>query len=284
MRALTFARDLASTAKRLFRRAPLGVIRILVGVVFVIRCSPLVRAFSPWVFYREGPLWGWPDGSARVSLLGLVPPAGLVGALAIVRIVAGVAFTCGVRARTAGIVAAFSGWFLLASEPLSFIHTVHALHLSVLFIALGDGPSELALRPDARTCKATSLGLLRAHIIAIYAFAATAKFDSTWLSGETLHTLARYGGAMGPLGPIAFATLDRARACAWAALALETALPVLLSMRRWRRVGACVALAMHVGFEVTVRPDVLGLLACALLLAFLADDDAALPADADLAA
>lgn len=265
----------------------LGLVRLLVGAVFVARTTPLVGVLSPAIFFREGPLWGWPQGVDRLSVLGLgvVPPNGVVAALAVARAAAGVAFFLGVRARVAGVVAAVAGWILLASEPIAFIHTVHALHLTVLLVALGDGASELALVPDRPTSRATSVWLLRVHLAAIYAFAAFAKLDPAWLSGETLHTIARYG-AVGPLGPAAFSTIERARAASWCAVAVETALPLLLLARRARirRVGAALAFGMHLAFELTVRPDVLGLLACALLPVFLTEDDGALTARADLAA
>jgi hypothetical protein len=239
----------------------LAIIRIAVGVIFIVRTTPLL---VPLGFrFAEGPLVGWPDGRWHIALLAL--PAWVVGGLAIVRTLAALCFTLGLRARVAGIVASAAGWLVLGEDALGYVNSLELLHMATLVVALADSSAELAVRPDAPRSIRSSLWLVRALPLSVYAFSGVAKLNAQFLSGRALEGFCADGYIQG-IGSMV---------CSWAhpasiAVACgELALPWLLAFRVTRRVGLALAVAFHVGLELAMRPDVFGWLMVALLVAFL---------------
>jgi hypothetical protein len=194
-----------------------------------------------------------------------------------VRTVAAVLFTLGVRARGAGIVAALAGYAVYSQEPFAFIFTLHGLYLATVLLAAGDAPASLALRPApslGRAAQRSSVWLLRAFVLSIYAWSALAKLNEQWLSGDTLRALHEDHAATGRLSDWLFATPASCRGAAWLAVFVEGSLPPLLAWRPTRPAALVLACGLHAAFEVTVHPDVFGWVMVTLLVAFWPGTDA----------
>jgi len=246
----------------------LGIVRILVGAIFLIRSTPLIYLFPGLVANHGGPLLGWPSSPFRIGLFGIVLPLIVVKALVIVRGLAALFFMMGVRARWAGIVAALSAYLVYSQEPFAFIFTLHVLYASTLILACTDATAIHAIRPEPVRSPRSSVALVRAFVVSIYAWGAIAKLRPSWLSGRTLYLL--YGDRIlaGRLADLTLSSVPRARASAIAVIVLEAMLGPLLLMRRTRVIGLVLACGMHAAFEVTAHPDVFGWVMVALLLSF----------------
>lgn len=246
----------------------LGAVRIAVGAIFLVRTTPLFYLFPSLVAYHGGPLLGWPAGGWRFAWANAVLPSIVVEFLCVARTVAAVLFTLGIGARAAGVVASLSAYAVYSQEPFAFIFTLHVLYLATLLLAIGDATGALALRPTPVASPRSSVLLIRAFVISIYAWSAIAKVRPQWLSGYTLLALHEDGAATGALAAWLLATPASCRAVAWATLVVEASLPVLLWRPRTRPVGILVACALHAAFELTMHPDVFGWVMVALLTAF----------------
>jgi hypothetical protein len=180
-------------------------------------------------------------------------PSVLVAILCVARTLAAVLFMCGVRARTAGIVAAGSGSLVLAQDRFAFINSLHVLFLATLLLALTAPPSPVA----------SSVRFVSLCLASIYFWAGVAKVQPEWLSGHALEANARAGAFTGPLG----AWVERAASLAsWTVPALELTIAALLVVDR-RRLAIVLALTFHIAVELTVNPDTLGWQMAVLLLA-----------------
>jgi hypothetical protein len=110
--------------------------------------------------------------------------------------------------------------------------------------------------------------LVRAFVVSIYFWGAVAKTNARWLSGRTLASLRDEGLLEGPIARLAFGTAEATRASAVATVVAEFGLVALLLHPRTRKLGFVIACLMHASFEVTVRPDVFGVLMIVLLSTF----------------
>ena len=220
--------------------------RLALGVIFLARTTPLLGT---------SPLLGWPTAEWTVAVTGLALPSAIVAALCVVRTIAALLFTCGVRARTAGIVAAGSGYLVLAQDRFAFINSLHVLFLGTFVLALTAAPAS----------RASSVRLVSLFLASIYLWAGLAKLQGEWLSGHALEAQARAGAFAGLLG----AWVGHA----WLRSGASIAIPVVELMLAGllvadRRRGAVVlALAFHVAIELVVNPDTLGWQMAVLLLA-----------------
>ena len=156
----------------------LGALRIFVGALFLIRTTPLLYLVPGLRENHGGPLFGWPDGELRAGFAGVVLPVLAVEVLVVLRTVAAALFCAGIFARPAGIAAALLGYVVWSQEPFSFIFTLHTLYLSTALLAL----------TDARSPR-SSIALMRAFIVSIYAWSALGKLHHRWLDGSVLRTL-----------------------------------------------------------------------------------------------
>lgn len=248
----------------------LGTLRIAVGAIFLVRTTPLLFLVPGLFRHHGGPLFGVPDDSGlRAGFYGVLLPTSVVWGLIALRSVFALLFTLGVRARVTGIAAAAAAYLVWSQEPLSFIFTYHALLISMVLIALGDGADARALVPTKRAASAarSSVWLLRAFVISVYAWSALAKLGPAWTSGETLARLHAHGYTTGALADFMLAP-SHVALTAKATLAVELALGPLLAWRRSRPLAIVMASVMHAGFEVTVHPDVFGWLMVSLLTVF----------------
>ena len=98
------------------------------------------------------------------------------------------------------------------------------------------------------------------------ALAASGAVCAHHAAAQRLRAYLDLGYGRGVLG--SFFLGAHARTSAVATVALELALAPLLLVRRTRTAGVVFACAMHTIFELTVRPDVLGWVMVAMLLAF----------------
>ncbi len=254
---------------------PLGWARVIVGGIFLLRTTPAIHLLPGLLHNHGGPLFGWPSSPLRMGLYGIVLPTLLIKALVVVRTVAALFFMIGVRARLSGIVAAVAGYVVYSQEPLAFIFTLHVLYASTLLLAIGDGTSVVAFRPERPRSPASSLTLLRTFVASVYAWSAVSKLRGSWLSGRTLFLFHQDGVITGKLADIALSTQGRARAASIAVMVVELLLPPLLLLRRTRAVGIALACALHGVLEVTVHPDVFGWVMVTLLLSFWPVDERA---------
>jgi len=239
--------------------------RVAVGAIFLLRTTGLGGLTGTALDFGASPLLGWPDGRFHASVHGLALPDATVAVLAIVRTCAAVAFTFGAKARAAGVVAAVTGYAVLAQDVLSVSTSIHVLFVAVAALALTDATSVWAVVPDPP--RGSGERPFTLVVASIYLWSAAAKLQSEWLSG---HALASFLDASAFHGPAAvlLAGAGARLVCAWVVVGLEIAIGVLLAISpRTRRVGVALGLAFHACAEVTVRPDVLGWTMASLLVA-----------------
>ena len=246
----------------------LALLRIAVGLLFLVRTTPLYAAARslphPWP-----PLLGWPEDGWTVRWLDLPPP--LLKGLCVVRTLAGATFLLGIRPRFSAAVAVVAAYLVLADDALAYVNTFHLLFASVWVIGVGDCAALLAIRPEPPRATAASVSLVRAWVLSVYFFSALAKCNVDWWSGHTLRLLAEEG-ALGPLLHDRALAPNVAAPFARAVLLFELLIGPLLLWDRTRRKAIAMAVLFHIGLELTVRPDVFGFTMAALLVAF-ADGD-----------
>ena len=251
----------------------LALLRLTVGTFFLLRTTPILLPLG--FRFAQAPLAGWPARGWHLAAFGLALPAWTVAALAILRTVAAASFLAGFHARKAGVIAAAFGWVVLAQDALAYVNSIHLLYLSTLLVALADSSAELALRPEPAASMRSSVWLLRALPMSVYAFAGLAKLNGEFLSGRALLAFREDGFVRGLIAPLACATPARAQAASVFVVIVELALPVLLALPRTRKLAVGIALVFHATLEVSMHPDVFGWLMIALLLPFVATDSGA---------
>ena len=114
----------------------LGVARACFGGLVLLRTTPVLAPLH--IPYLEGtmPLLGWPAATWHVAAFGLALPAGVVATLCILRTVATILFTLGVRAGPAGVAGGVLGWVVLAQDAMSYVNTLHLLFLGMVVLAV----------------------------------------------------------------------------------------------------------------------------------------------------
>lgn len=241
--------------------------RIALGALFVVRTTALANLLPIPLAHVSGPLFGWPQAGFAMAWGGLVLPAGVQIALCVVRTIAAALFMTGVRARMSGLVAGACGFVALSQDPLGFVFTLYVLFAATMVVALTDATTHLALVPDRATREEeSSARLLTIFLASIYAYSALAKLQTDWLSGRTLLALAEDGLLGGFVASLLVEHPALRPAAAIGVFLIELALPVLLVVRRTRRLAVFVALALHATFELATHPDVMGFVMATLLL------------------
>lgn len=246
----------------------LGAARIAIGVLFIVRTTPLLAALRLKELRGSWPLLGWPDdrwhGSPTIPL-----PAAAVAGLCIARTTAAVAFMLGVETRVVGLVAGLAGYLVLLQHPFALEATLHLLFLATLLLAFTDAGSAFALRPAAPRAPASGITMMRLFAASIYAWAGIGKLRADWVDGRTLDTLFHQRWLSGSLAAFLLATAERRAMVAWTVMLGELALAPLLLWRRTRPFGLAAAVAFHVVAQIMGRPGLLGFEMAALLLCFL---------------
>lgn len=245
---------------------PLGWGRIALGMLFLLRTTPVLAPFGFDFTIHTFPLLGWPGPEWQGGALGLALPASAVAALCIARTIAAVCFLLGVRTTAAGLTAGVSGYLVMIQDPFGFSATMHLLLQGTIVLALTDATSVLALRPEPPRNLASSLLLVRAFLASIYFWAGVYKLRADWLDGRTLALYQADGVLDGPLSVLVLATPSSRTLVAWTIAITELSLPALLLWRRTRRFAPFVALGLHGVIELSAKPDLLGWEMAALLL------------------
>jgi len=238
------------------------------GVLFLLRTTPLLAPLHLRYLDGTSPLLGWPERGWTLAAFGLLLPAIVVKTLCIVRTIAAIAFTLGVRARIAGVCAATSAYLVLAQDAFGFIFTLHVLFMGTLVLALVDSSTTFALRPVAPRAPRSSQWLVFAFIASVYAWAALAKLRSDWLDGRTLALFHDDGLLDSGLADRVLASPGRRKAVAWIVALGELALGPLLLIPRTRVVGLVAAYLAHLAFEAAAHPDLFGWEMGVLLVCF----------------
>jgi hypothetical protein len=227
----------------------LGVARIALGLVFLVRTTPLVNALPFPLARVRGPLYGWPEPGFVFAWAGFALPPSVRIVACIARTLAAMLFVAGVRPRISGIVAGALGLVAMSQDPFGFVFTLFVLFLGTMVLALRDA------------------ALVRVFVAAVYGWSALAKMHVEWLSGRTLHALAE-DALLTPSSARLLLEHDALRVfAAWSIFLAELALGPLLLLSRTRRRALFAALALHAGFELGARPDVMGLVMASLLVA-----------------
>lgn len=228
--------------------------RIALGVVFVVRTTALANLLPIPLAHVRGPLLGWPEPGWHFAWGGVVLPDGVRMAACIVRTLAAVLFLFGVKPRITGIMAGLLGLVALSQDPFGFIFTLYTLFLGTIVLALAEG---------------SEVRLLHLFLASIYAWSAIAKMQSEWLSGGTLLALAEDGLLSPHVAPLLLHHPAWRLAAAYGTFAIELILPAILLIPRTRMLALAVAVGLHVIFELTAHPDVMGWVMGALLLSLL---------------
>jgi hypothetical protein len=232
---------------------PLTWARVLLGLLFIARTTAIVRWLPVSLAQFEGPLLGWPiEGKWHIGALGVVLPSACIMVLCVVRTVAAVAFTLGVKTRAAGMVAATTAFLVLSQDPFGFYFTLYALFAGVFLLALAG----------------EEVTLIRGLLVSIYAWSAIAKMRGPWLSGDVLLALAEDHHLRRDVAAWLIAHPTARAVAAASAMTIELALGPLLLLRRTRVAAMVVACIFHAALEITMRPDVIGWVMIILLLSF----------------
>jgi hypothetical protein len=246
----------------------LGYSRAAVGLLLVVRTTPLTNWLPIPASHMTTPLLGWPEHEFRAAWGGVQLPDGAVMALCVLRTAAAVLFALGVRTRVAGTVAAAAAFAVLSQDAFGFKFTLYTLFVGTWLLAISGAGRHFALRPRSRDDAPSSPWLVRAFVASVYLWAGIAKLRVAWLSGHTLRALYENHFLTGALADVLFATLGRCRVAAWSVLVTELLLGPMLLVRRTRVLALVLAVGMHAVYEWTAHPDVFGWVMIALLMSF----------------
>jgi hypothetical protein len=246
---------------------PLAWCRAAIGVVLLLRTTPLLAPFDIWFLRDTYPLLGWPEAGWKAAAP-FALPASIVMGLCLVRSAAAVLLIAGVWTRAAGLIAGTAGYAVMAQNPFGFIFTLHLLYQAAILLALTDSATSFALRPNPARSPASSVLLLRCWTASIYAWAGVYKLRADWLDGRALGLFHADGAIRGPIADLLLASSSSRAVVGTGVAVLELTLGPLLLWSRTRRVAVVLAFAFHAGLELTARPDLLGWGMASLLLCF----------------
>lgn len=100
-------------------RRLLGFSRIALGLIFVVRTTPLADLLPTPLAHTFGRLLGWPDGGWPMAWGDLVLADSVRKVACVLRTIAAVLFLLGVRARFTGTIAGVLGLVALSQKPCS---------------------------------------------------------------------------------------------------------------------------------------------------------------------
>jgi hypothetical protein len=246
----------------------LGRARVALGAVFLLRTTPLLSPLHVSFLTDVRPLLGWPDGHLHFAPVVAQIPDALIEVLCVVRTVAALAFTIGIAARPAGVIAGALGYLTVMQNPGRLNTTEHVLFLGTMLLALTDAVSRCALYSAPVRSPRSSLFLMRIWLASIYFWAGLSKLRIDWLDGRALGLFLHDGLVRPGLGAVLMATPTQRAIIGSGVAATELALAVLLLLPRTRRLALFAALGLHAAFEVAVSPDLFGWAMAALLLCF----------------
>lgn len=242
----------------------LAYMRVGIGVLLLLRTTPLLAPFHiPWL-RSTVPLLGWPTGGFSLAFL----PVWSIQALCVLRTLAALLFTLGVAGRVSGVVCGVAGFLVALQYPLGFFFTIHLLYQAVILLAFTDAVSALALAPSTPRRSPLDVWLLRAFVASIYFWAGVYKLRPDWLDGRTLGLFHQPSALSGRFVDLLFARPWLPALVAKLIAALELSLGPLLLWRNSRRFALPAAYALHLVLELSAHPDLLGWGMMVLLLCF----------------
>jgi vitamin K-dependent gamma-carboxylase len=248
---------------------PLAWGRIVLGVLFVLRTTPIALPLHFDFTAGTYPLLGWPTAAWHGSLLPFAFPPWAIAVLCVARTFAAVLFAAGVWTRFAGLTAGAAGYFVMLQRPFAFDATLHMLFQGTMLLALTDAGAALAVRPVAARNPASGILLVRIFVASIYFWAGIAKLRPDWLDGRTLELFQRDGALAGPFSNFVLSTPTSRMVMACAVAGTELSLPALLFWQKTRRFAPFIALSLHAAIEWAAHPDLIGWVIGALLLCLL---------------
>jgi hypothetical protein len=234
-----------------------AAIRVAWGVVFLLRTTHVIAL--GWSL-PSGPLLGWPEQGLRFVHPAIALPSAALALVCIVRTIAAASFLFGVATRPAGVTAGLLGYVTLTQDELALSGSLHLLFLGTIVLAL-----------------ARDRSLIRVLVVSIYAWAFVAKMSVEWLNGNILVQLIEDSMIRGTFAAFLRDASMRV-AVAWLVAIGELGLALGLSWRRTRQATLIAAVAMHICFQIGIRPDSMGL-EMFILLAALAGDYFVVPKD-----
>jgi hypothetical protein len=241
---------------------PLGIARIVFGAAVLLKAWDIRRVVIPLL---EPDAFLLPYWQALPS-----PTPTLVVVLLALWVLSGLAFTLGWRTRGAATVmtATIAAVFLLDQQVYSN-HLYLMLLVAVLFALTGSGA---AFSLDARKAggrdrvRRWPISLLRVQVSVVYGFAAVAKLNRDYVTGDVLDVYLR---SLGPLDfPVVWQRPGVLVTLALLSIAVEGFLAFGFWHRRLRAPAVVVGLVFHAAIVATMRPRI-GLTVFGLVMASL---------------
>lgn len=168
--------------------------------------------------------------------------------------------------RVAGALLACQLGYVLLLDEQTYSNHLYLLTLEAIFLVLGNAGaiwSVDAWRCGPSTCPAWPMTLWKLQISIVYFFAAAAKLNPTFLSGEMLANYWPTGGWLGFLADLR--TPQLLQPAAWASVAAEFFLAFALWLPAFRRLAVAVGVCLHLGMIVLVsQKDPTGIIVFAL--------------------
>lgn len=226
--------------------APLRAFRVVVGLVAA--AKSLEYAVSPFRGTLPHPLWPFLPAL----------PVPVWTALSVVLLAAGLLLAAGIRARAAALVA---GLTVFAFLLVAGYYANHAYLLATLLVML----SFTDCGATQETVWAPPVYLIRAQISIVYLFAAIAKINIDFLSGNELASLAFHS----MLAPRALVALPFLPAMAAATVVGELSVAIGLWIPRLRRYVIAVGVLLHLGMIAWISPGILGVIELGLFAAMM---------------
>jgi hypothetical protein len=250
------------------RTGRLGLVRVLFGTLVLLRTTPVLAPLHITYLRATSPLLGWPAATWHVPMWGPSLAPGLVATFCVVRTLALVLFTLGVRARESGVASGVLAWAVMSQDAGSYINTFHLLFLGLIVLGVSGAGSTFAWRPELEVDPRSGVALTRVFVASVYAWSGFAKLNLSWLQGGVLQRLYSDGIVHGPIADALLPTTPGCAVAAWTVVATELALGPLLLWPRTRGLAWVAALAFHAVLELSLHPDFFGFGMSVLLLAF----------------
>ncbi|MFI5300663.1 MAG: HTTM domain-containing protein [Polyangiales bacterium] len=258
----------SDVAHRTIVERRLATMRVAIGVLLLVRTTPVLHALGVRFASDSSPLVGWPHEGWTTKLVSV--PASVLAFAAVARTVAAIGFLLGVSVGPCGVAVALLGWLGMASDTLGWINSLHLLYVTTLLLATTGCDRALTIsRPPPWSDDPTSgLWLMRALLLSLYAWTGIAKLNRAWLGGDTLELFIADGSLRGPLFQWLHAQPHARVAFAWTVMVFELSIGPALLARRTRRIAIAAAITFHALVELTVRPDVFGWICVVLAFGF----------------
>lgn len=225
---------------------PLAAFRVVIGLVGMAKA--VEYAVSPF------------RGTLPHPLLGFLPtlPVPVFTAVSAVMVVAATLVVLGRRPRLSALVLGLCvAWFLVVAG----YYANHAYLLATLAVML----SFTECDPGRERVWAPPVYLLRAQITIVYAFAAIAKINPDFLTGNGLASW----GFHSWLAPRSLLVMPLLPAMAVGTVLCELFVATMLWVPRVRPVACCVGVLLHLGMIVFISPNLLGVVELGMFAAMM---------------